>query len=41
MSYTGGFDSDEENIMLISSADPPNVDADYGATPQQQTPVNH
>ena len=43
MPYTGGFDSDEENNILIltSSADHPS--GDYGAVPQllQQIPVDH
>jgi hypothetical protein len=42
MPYTGGFDSDEENMLILtSSADHPNTD--YGAVPQRQTefPVNH
>ena len=31
MSYTGGFDSDEENMLILtSSADQPNTD--YGVT---------
>jgi hypothetical protein len=42
MPYTGGFDSNEENMLILtSSADHPNTD--YGAVPQRQTefPVNH
>ena len=38
--YTGGFDSDKENVpILTSSDDHPNTD--YGVIPQGQIPVNH